>query len=60
MLPAHRRGYDDYYIYIEAGRRPEDLGYSPLYKILLNELEVYREYILENLEKGFIKLNIAL
>jgi len=60
MLPKYRGGYNDYYIYIEAGKRPEDLGYSPLYKISLDELEVYREYILENLEKSFIELSTAL
>ena len=57
MLPKYRGGYNDHYIYVEAGKRPEDLGYSPLYKILLDELEVYREYILKNLEKGFIELS---
>ena len=56
-LPKYRGEYDNYYIYVEAGKRPEDLGYSPLYKMSLDELEVYREYILENLEKGFIKLS---
>jgi len=56
-LSKYRGGYDNYYIYVEAGKRPEDLGYSPLYKISLNKLKVYREYILENLEKGFIKLS---
>jgi len=28
--------------------------------MLLDELEVYREYILENLEKGFIEPSTAL
>ena len=56
-LLKYRGGYNDYYIYVEAGKRPEDLGYNSLYKISLDELEVYREYILENLEKGFIKLS---
>ena len=30
------------------------LGYSPLYKMSLEELEAAKEYILENLAKGFI------
>src|SRR6187399_2310945 len=58
-LLKYRGGYDNYYIYVEAGKHPEDLGYSPLYKMSLDELEVYREYILENLEKGFIELSTA-
>src|SRR6187399_3481935 len=28
-LPKYRKGYDNYYIYVEAGKRPKDLGYSP-------------------------------
>ena len=34
-----------------------NLKYNPLYKILLNKLKIYRQYIVDNLKKGFIKLN---
>jgi hypothetical protein len=30
------------------------LGYSPLYKMSLEELEAAKEYIVKNLAKGFI------
>jgi hypothetical protein len=32
----------------------EYLGYSPLYKIIIVELEAIKKYLLENLNKGFI------
>lgn len=40
---------------IDVTGRPEDLGYSPLYKLSLEELEAARKYITENLRKGFIE-----
>jgi hypothetical protein len=35
--------------------KPNELGYSPLYKITTAELEETKRYILDNLHKGFIK-----
>jgi len=48
-LPDHK-GYDHR---IELTSEQE-LGYSPLYRMNLKELEAAREYILDNLNKGFI------
>ena len=45
----------DYKIELTEGSRPEDLGYSPLYKLSCRELEACREYITDNLHKGFIE-----
>jgi hypothetical protein len=53
-LPDHK-SYDHY---IEL-TGDQELGYSPLYWITLKELEAAREYILENLNKGFIVLSNA-
>ena len=50
VLPPHRPY--DYKIDIED---PVSLGYSPLYKITTEELKATKEYILNNLYKGFIK-----
>ncbi len=50
ILPPHR-SYD-YEITLE---KDNDLGYSPLYKITASELETIKQYLLDNLEKGFIK-----
>ena len=47
----------NYKIELELNYRPKDLGYNLLYKILFNELKIIRKYILENLFKGFIKVN---
>ncbi|EGZ70227.1 hypothetical protein NEUTE2DRAFT_68702, partial [Neurospora tetrasperma FGSC 2509] len=49
-----------YYIPLNKCARPEDFNSSPLYKILFKELEVYRNYIAKNINKGFIKSNIVL
>ncbi len=38
----------------------ENLSYSFLYKILLDKLETIKKYFINNLRKGFIKLNNAL
>jgi hypothetical protein len=35
--------------------KPNELSYHPLYKMSLEELEAAREYILDNLSKGFIE-----
>lgn len=35
--------------------KPNDLSYHPLYKMSLEELEAAREYIMDNLHKGFIE-----
>ena len=40
---------------IDVSGSPEDLGYSPLYRLSLQELEAARKYITENLRKGFIE-----
>jgi hypothetical protein len=45
--------YKSYNHYIEL-TGDQELSYSPLYWITLKELEATREYILENLNKGFI------
>lgn len=41
------------------GSRPEDLGFSPLYRMTADELEACRKYITENLHKGFIESSDA-
>ena len=51
-LPPHRPY--DHKITLE---RENDLGYSPLYKMTTAELEATKQYLLENLYKGFIKLS---
>lgn len=56
---ADRRAYD-HAIDLEEGKKPEDLGYSALYKMSLRELETCREYITDNLRKGFIESSLAL
>ncbi|KAK3937555.1 hypothetical protein QBC46DRAFT_267260, partial [Diplogelasinospora grovesii] len=44
----------DHKIELLPGTKPEDLHYSPLYKMSLEELEACRKYIIDNLSKGFI------
>jgi hypothetical protein len=39
--------------------KPEDLGYSPLYKMSLEELTACKKYIEEHLKKGFIESSNA-
>jgi len=53
-------GYWDYKIKLVNGVKFEDLGFSPLYKIIIKELEVYLKYVNKNLAKGFIKIVKAL
>jgi predicted aspartyl protease len=57
-LPPYRPA-TDHKIDLTDDARPEDLGYSPLYKLSLEELEVSRQYIIDNLEKGFIDASQA-
>ena len=52
-LPPHRS--NDYQIHLEDGTHPEQtIGHSPLYKQSREELEAAREYVIDNLSKGFI------
>ncbi len=44
----------DHNILLEEGKRAEDLGYSALYKMTLEELEACRDYVADHLRKGFI------
>jgi hypothetical protein len=46
------RSYD-YKIVLESNKK--ELTYSPLYKISAKELEATKQYLLENLDKGFIE-----
>jgi hypothetical protein len=43
----------DYKIVPESDKK--ELTYSPLYKISAENLETTKQYLLENLDKGFIK-----
>jgi hypothetical protein len=49
MLPPHR--LYNYKIVLEA---KNNLGYSLLYKIIAKELEITKQYLVDNLNKGFI------
>jgi len=52
-LPPQRT--NDYRIELEDGKTAErEVGYSPLYKQTAEELEAARDYIVDNLNKGFI------
>lgn len=52
-LPPRRT--NDYRIELEEGKTAESaVGYSPLYKQTAEELEAARDYIVDNLNKGFI------
>jgi len=42
---------------LETGKTLLDFSYSLLYKILFKELEICRQYVVDNLKKGFIKPN---
>jgi len=44
----------DYKIVLE---KPNNLGYSLLYKLTIEELEKTKRYFLDNLNKGFFKLS---
>ena len=59
VLPDYKIGIN-YQIKLEEGYYKDELGVNPLYRIILTELEEYRKYITENLEKGFIEVNSAL
>jgi hypothetical protein len=52
ILPPHRPY--DHKIHLEADGE-KALKYSPLYKMSLEELETVKEYLVENLSKGFIE-----
>lgn len=52
-LPPKRM--NDYQIELEDGKTAEsEVGYSPLYKQTAEELEAAQDYIIDNLNKGFI------
>lgn len=50
----------NHHIDLEEGKRLEDLKYSLLYKMTLEELEACRQYVTDNLRKGFIAPSSAL
>ena len=52
LLSPHR--FYDHKIILE---KENILTYSPLYKISLEELETLKQYLIDNLEKGFIESN---
>jgi hypothetical protein len=54
-LPPHR--LYDHKIELEGDNT---LGYSPLYKMTTAELETVKEYLIDNLDKGFIEASQAL
>lgn len=54
QLTAFRLKYN-HKIELLEGAKPEDLGFSPLYRMTVNELEAYRKYVTENLYKRFIE-----
>ena len=47
----------DYEILLKKGK---ELPFSFIYGILINDLKTFKEYINENLKKGFIKLSSSL
>lgn len=54
VLPPNRPRADHKIEFI-PDKSASDLGYSPLYKMSLDELEAVREYLVDNLRKGFIE-----
>ena len=56
LLP--HRSYN-HKIQLENDAKPGDLGYSPLYHQTTAELEAIKKYLVENLDKGFIKSSQA-
>lgn len=52
-LSPHR-SYD-HRIELEKGKSRSDLSFSPLYKMSVQELEVVKKYLEDNLSKGFIE-----
>lgn len=53
VLSPHRP--IDHKIELDRDRSASELKYSPLYKMSLEELQVAKQYIEENLDKGFIE-----
>ena len=53
------RGSTDHKIELEDGKDPSSLGYCPLYKQTAEELRFAKDYITQNLAKGFIVLSLA-
>jgi hypothetical protein len=49
-LPPHR--LYNHYIKLE---KEDNLSFSPLYKMTTEELEIVKQYLVDNLEKGFIE-----
>lgn len=58
LLPERRPGVD-HKIELDTGHTADELHYSPLYKMSLDEAEACRKYIVENLAKGFIESSHA-
>jgi Reverse transcriptase (RNA-dependent DNA polymerase)./Integrase core domain. len=56
QLPPRRPGVDHD---IKLTGDPHELGFSPLYKMSLEELEACRDYIHDNLHKGFLEPSVA-
>jgi hypothetical protein len=54
-LPKHQPW--DYKIKLEEGKEPP---FRPIYQLSKKELEILREYIKENLAKGFIRKSKSL
>lgn len=52
-LPPHREY--DHKIEFEPGKGPKDLGFSPLWHQTTEELRVLKQYLDDNLAKGFIQ-----
>jgi hypothetical protein len=52
LLPPYR--LYDHKIELESDGE-KSLKYSPLYKILVEELEIVKKYLTDNLSKGFIE-----
>lgn len=57
LLPENR--HNDYQICLNDGVKREDLGYSPFYKMSLDELKICHKYITDNLKNGFIETSSA-
>ena len=57
QLPEHRSS--DHRIELEEGADTTQLGKAPLYRMSAEELELCKDYINENLSKGFITASSA-
>jgi hypothetical protein len=53
-MPPFRANVD-HKIELLPGANPEDLGYTGLWKLSTEEFDIARQYITENLQKGFIE-----